>query len=187
MKFEIYKPLPFEMYKPKCVAIVLDVAPRPAKNGQLGYNYIKTGIIEGLRTLQSDDFVYVYRTAGDLAMGKTVSESVAVINDWHHQKLNVAVAIEECLLLVGQYAHSDKALFYITNNYKSMYDGLVQEAVRADVESGSECQVYFYGIGPGYSQTLKFVGESVSPYFNFRHMDDYPEFITVFPMDFAII
>jgi len=174
----------FEVFYPKCACIVLDVAGvRPAKDGTPAYHHVRNGLIEGIATLEEDDLVYVYRSEGDLATGRFRGESVSVINDWHHRKVNVAKAIEECIVLAGSYSNALRGVFYITDNYKPIYDGLLREILRQEMRTDNNCRVFVYGIGVAYAQTLRTLGEEVSTHYHFRHLGDYSALAEVFRED----
>jgi len=164
----------FQVFYPKCACIVLDVAGvRPARDGTPAYHHVKAGLIEGIATLEEDDLVYVYRSDGDLVTGRFRGESVSVINDWHHRKVNVATAVEECIVLAGSYPNALRGVFYLTDNYKPIYDGLLRETLRREAKTDGNCRVFVYGIGPSYARTLQTLGDEVSTHYHFRHLDDY--------------
>ena len=166
----------FEIFQPKCLCIILDVAGvRPARDGRSAYPYVKSGIVQGLSTLQDDDLVYVYRADGELTMGRTISESVSIVSDWQHKKFSIPMAIEESIVLTSQYDGTRRGVFYVTDNYKLTNDGLLRDSIRDEVNSDSNCLIFVYGIGKSYSQTLRHLGDGLSSHYNFTHLDDYSE------------
>lgn len=174
----------FEMFRPKCISIILDiVGVRPAKDGKAAYQHVKSAVIEGLTSIDSDDMVYIYRVEGQLEMAKTLAESISIVNDWQYRNVNVPVAIEESIVLVSQYPHSYPGVFYITDNYKSIYDGLLKQYLVEEYNSDVFCKFFFYGIGKSYNQSLGVVGEGITNHYHFRHLNDYSDLSDYFSKD----
>lgn len=174
----------FETFPLKCISIIVDVAGvTPAKDGSPALAHVTGALINGLRTMDSDDMVYVYRQEGELAMGQTVAESVGVLSDWRHDKLNVATALEESLVLVSQYDNTKRGIFYVTDNYKSQNNGLFREVFNINRHSRYDCSFFVYGVGRGYSKTLSDINRSYCNTYTFHHLDDPSELADLFTQD----
>lgn len=133
----------FQIFPVKTVVVILDVAD-PARLPE-----VTSGLIEGLLQLADDDMAYVYRPDGDLAMGRTVHESVAVLSDWQHAAVDTPAALQECVALLAQHADTRRGLFYVTDNYKSRNDGIFQDVLRLASHSGWDIKFRVYEFGPG--------------------------------------
>lgn len=176
----------FENFPLKSVSIIIDVAGNaPASDGTPLLDHVKTAIISGLQSLEDDDMVYVYRQDGELAMGQTVAESVGVVSDWQHVQTEVASAFDESLVLLTQYDNTKRAIFYITDNYRSHNNGLVSEALRLDVDRRFGCTFFVYGLGRGYSKTLADLGRGINPRYNFSHFDEASKLTKAFQKDLS--
>lgn len=178
----------FETFPLKCISIIVDVAGRvPAADGKPALGHVTEALINGLRATDSDDMVYVYRQEGELAMGQTVAESVGVLSDWRHEKLNVATALEESLVLVSQYDNTKRAIFYVTDNYKGQNDGLFREVFNINRHSRYDCSFFVYGIGGGYSKTLSEINRSYCNTYTFHHLDDPSKLAELFLQDLCAL
>ncbi len=171
----------FEMIPIKSIAIIIDIAGySPADDGKNIIEHVKTGVIAALTKLEGDDQVYVFDEFGDLAMAATIAEAVSIVNNYQYVRINVPIAIEESCFLTGQYDNSHRAVFYITDNYKDFNDGLLLEAVNAGVSRDPECQFYVYGLGAGYSTTLK---DLFNVNYHFRDVRNASRFAEMFDKD----
>lgn len=178
----------FENFPLKCISIIIDVAGNaPAADGQSVLEHVKRAVIAGLEGLEDDDMVYVHRQDGDLAMGRTVAESVGVVSDWQHVGVEVPGAFDESLVLLSQYDNTKRAIFYITDNYRPHNNGLVAEALRLDVDRRFNCSFFVYGIGKGYSKTLADIGRGINPRYRFTHFDDAAKLTQVFQKDLSAL
>lgn len=162
----------FETFPLKCLAVIIDVAGHTPSGSGNSLECVKSALVDGLSTLESDDLVYVYRQEGDLAMGQTLAESIGVISDWQHEKLSVVTAFEESLVLASQYDGTDRGIFYVTDNYKAKCDGSLREVLNIDSDKRYGCSFFAYGIGRAYSKTLADIGRGHPAKYKFRHLDD---------------
>lgn len=178
----------FEIFNPKCVCLILDVAGvRPAKDGFAGIEHVKTGIIKAFSQLQEDDLVYVYQEDGELAMGKTLGQSLSIVSDWQHKKMMVANAVDECIHLLRQHQSQEdhRGIFYFTDNYRSLNDGLLVECFNRRHLHGKETNMYVYAIGRSYAASLRTLMGSNNPFYHFRHLDDYSQVAKHFAEDLS--
>lgn len=174
----------FENCPLKSISIIIDVAGHtPAHDGTPLLTHVKKAIVSGLESLENDDMVYVYKQDGELAMCQSIAESVGIVSDWQHVPIEVASSFDESLVLLSQYDNMKRAIFYITDNYKSRNNGLVIESLRLDVERKFGCIFFVYGLGQGYNKTLAKLGQDINPKYNFTHFDDASKLTVKFQKD----
>ncbi len=176
----------FEKTLRKCISIIIDVAGNgPSDDGLPFLEHVKKAIISGLQKLEDDDMVYIYRQDGDLAISKTISESIGIVSDWQHTQIEVPSAFDESLVLLNQYDDTKRAIFYITDNYRSRNDGLLSHTLQLDIKHKFGCTFFVYGLSRGYNKTLSDLGRGISLKYNFCHFDEASKLTEVFQKDLS--
>lgn len=174
----------FSIIPTKSVAVIIDVASlMPAKNSQSSIHYVRTALENQISLLDSADLAYIYDKNGELDFGKEISESISIISQWRHKKINVADAFEECVALLKECQPEGRGLFYITDNYKETNDAVVQTVLRSDAAKHIGCRYFIYGIGPAYSPSLFQLAEGIRVNYLTRHVADASDLETYISKD----
>lgn len=178
----------FEIYPTKNISIIIDISKHvPSSDGKSVLEYVKKAIITGIESLEDDDLVYIYRQDGELEMGRTIAESVGIVSDWQHNSIHVANAFNESLVVLGQYNNNAKrAIFYITDNYRSSNDGLLSYALSIEEKCQMKCNFFIYGIGNSYNSSLSNIG-GINAKYSFTHIDEVANFAQIFRKDLLSI
>lgn len=174
----------FEIFPIKAVSIIFDLDLKSANNGMSHLHCIRSLVLENVGKMESDDKIYIFSDKGELEMAPSLADAIATISEFKEEKFNVALAIKESIFLVNQYDPAHKAIFVFTNRYKEKMDIIMNESLKYDLDTESDCNFFFYGIGFGVDKSLFEFGkrhERVKT----QHFPDPSDVRSVFEYDFS--